>query len=365
MRCKAAVLVADRTFEMREMDVPEPPPGGAILSVEGCGICGSDVEQYDGAITRMGMMRYPAITGHEALGRIFKIDPEGARRWGVKVGDRVAVHGVAPCGVCKGCMSGGGCADGFHYGSRAADIGSGLWGGFGEYMELVPRAKLYPVSDALSIEDALLYNPFAAGFDWAIENGGLKYGDSILILGAGQRGLACVVAAAETKASRIIVTGLRRDADKLALARKFGATDILVAEDGDLPKQVKDITGGRGVDVVVDTTPLVFQPVRDAIASVRAKGTIVLAGLKAGEPMADFPIDIVIDKQIKLRGVKSTSQWATQQAIKLVESGRYPLHLMHSHRLQLSRLEDAIRILAGEVPGERGLHISIVHDTYF
>ncbi len=365
MTCKAMVLVGDRTFEMREMAVPEPPPGGALLAVEGCGICGSDVEQYDGAITRMGMMRYPAITGHEPLGRIDKITAEGAKRWGVKEGDRVALHGVAPCGVCPGCMSGGKCADAFYYGSRAADIGSGLWGGFGEVMEIVPRAKLYPMSDRLSIEDALLYNPLAAGFDWAMDHGGVSYGDNILILGSGQRGLACVIAAAEVRASKIIVTGLRADADKLALARTFGATDTLAAEDSDVPQAVREITGGRGVDVVVDTTPLAFQPVRDAIESVKPQGTIVLGGLKAGRPMPDFPLDRIIDKQVRVQGVKSTSSKATHQAIDLVESGRHPLSLMNSHKMRLAELEKAIHILAGEVPGERGLHISIVHDMFF
>ena len=366
MHCKAAVMVGDRSIEMREAEVPDvPPAGGAIVAVEGCGICGSDIEQYEGALVRMGWMRYPVIPGHEAMGRIYKIDEEGARRWGVKVGDRVAVHGIAPCGTCAGCMKQGRCRSHFTYGVHPFDVGSGLWGGFGEYMEIIPGTKLYPISDDLSIEDALLYNPLAAGFAWLIGAGGLRYGDSTLILGCGQRGLACVLAAVEAGASRIIVTGLRSDLKKLELARTFGATDTLVVEETDVAAVVKDLMQGAGVDVVVDTTPLAFQPLRDAIASVRVQGTIVVAGSKAGHNMDDFPIDMILHKQIKMQGVLSTGQWATQQAIRLVESRRYPLHLMHSHRFPLDRVEEAIKTLAGEIPGETPLHISIVHNQFW
>jgi threonine dehydrogenase-like Zn-dependent dehydrogenase len=366
MKAKAAILVAERTFEFRNVEVPaDPPHGGAILAVEGCGLCGSDVEQFNGAIVRMGLMRYPTITGHEPLGRIAKIHPEGARRWGLREGDRVAIHGVAPCGVCSGCIAGGRCIEGFSFGNRSFDVGSGLWGGFCEYMEIAPSAKLYPVSERLSIPDALLYNPLAAGFDWVIHLGGLRVGDRVLVLGAGQRGLACVIAAALAGASQIIVTGLKKDAENLHLAKVFGATLTLSVEDQDVSAAVREATAGEGVDLVVDTTPNAFQPVSDAIVAVRPDGTIVLAGLKGGRGMPDFPLDMLIDKRIRILGAKSTGQWATRQAICLVESGRLPLHRLHTHKLPLTQLEYAIRLLAGEVAGERALHISMVHEQFF
>jgi threonine dehydrogenase-like Zn-dependent dehydrogenase len=229
-------------------------------------------------------------------------------------------------------------------------------------MEIVPKAKLYPVSSDLSVEDALLYNPLAAGFSWLLETGGLRYGDTALILGSGQRGLACVLAAVEAGASRIIVTGLKRDAMKLDLARTFGATDIVCADDQDLPKIVRDVTDGRGADVAVDTTPNAFTPVRDAMEAVKTRGTIVLAGVKAGKPMPDFPIDTIVFKQLRIVGVLSTSQWATQKAIQLIESRRHPLHLLNTHRFPLGQVEQAIKTLAGEIPGETAIHTSILFD---
>jgi threonine dehydrogenase-like Zn-dependent dehydrogenase len=363
MLSKAALLVADRTFEMRDVPVPdELPPGGGLLKVEGCGICGTDVEQWHGSLVRNGWMRYPFIPGHEPVGRIVHLDEGAARRWGVKPGDRVALHGMAPCGNCVNCMRQEPCSDVIQYGAHPFDVGSGLWGAYSQFMEILPRAKLYPISSDLSVEDALLYNPLAAGFSWLLEAGGLRYADTALILGSGQRGLACVLAAVEAGASRIIVSGLRRDAVKLELARTFGATETVFAEDQNLLQIVRDTTDGRGADVAVDTTPNAFTPISDAIEAVKKRGTIVLAGVKAGQRMPDFPIDTIVYKQIRLVGVLSTSQWATQKAIQLVESRRYPLHLLNTHRFPLSQVEQAIRTLAGEVPGEVAIHTSILFD---
>ncbi len=362
MKSKAAVLVGDRTFEMRELPVPDQPqPGGAILKVEGCGICGSDVKQYEGVNARLMGMPFPVIPGHEILGRIFKIAPEDGKRLGLREGDRVAVTGVAPCGVCEPCRLGRKCADHFYYGFRSLSLGgSGLYGGYSQYVEIAPRTRLTPVNPDLSIQDALLFNPFAAGFDWVIRVGETKVGERVLITGGGQRGLACVIAAKEAGASQIIITGLTRDAYKLDIAKQFGATHAINVEETDLREEVRAITGGLGVDKVIETTPLAFRPILDAIELVRPGGTIVLAGHKGGYGMPDFPIDAVALKQIRIIGALSTSEWAVQMSIKAIDSGRYPVHLMHTHTVDLEGAEHALHMLAGEIEGESPLHISIV-----
>jgi threonine dehydrogenase-like Zn-dependent dehydrogenase len=358
---KAAVLTGPRAFEIRDIKAPDAPPaGGALLSMEGCGMCGSDVEQYEGAVAKMGMMTFPCIPGHEPLGRIAAMDREAARRWGLKEGDRVAVHGVAACGACKACREGRACMDAFYYGFRGLEVGSGLWGGFAETLEIAPRTRLYPVSERISIEDALLYNPLAAGFDWVVKQAGVALDESVLVLGGGQRGLASVIAAKEAGASAIIVTGLRRDAFKLEIARKLGATHTLIVEDVDVREEVRRITGGLGVDKVIETTPLAFSPIADALATARPGGTIVLAGLKANKPMPEFPVDEVITRRLKIVGALSSSDWSVAQAIRTIESGRYPLALMHTHSLPLEQVEHAVHLLAGEVPTDTPLHISIL-----
>ena len=358
---RSLVLVADRTFEIRDLPAPDhPPEGGLLLTVEGCGMCGSDIEQYEGVTARSGMMRFPCIPGHETVGRVAAIDAATSRLRGLKVGDRVAVHGVTPCGICEACVAGLGCSGAFYHGFRCLDEGGGLWGGFSELMEVSPRTRVYPIDASLPIEDALLFNPLAAGYDWVTRLGGLQVGQSVLILGAGQRGLSAVLAAKESGAAQIIVTGLARDAFKLEVARQFGATATLVVEDTDVAATTLELTGGRGADVVVDTTPMAFQPIQDAIKAVRRGGTIVLGGLKGHVPMPDFPVDVLLHKQIRMVGALSASAWAIEQAIRVIESSKFPVELMHTHRFGLEQVEHAIHLLAGEIPGEAALHISII-----
>ena len=263
--------------------------------------------------------------------------------------------------MCQGCRTGGKCQDAFYYGFRSTAIGQGLWGGYGEYMVIAPGTKLYPIADHLSVEDAVLFNPLAAGFDWVCQRSGLTVGEDILILGPGQRGLACVIAAREAGAGKVIVTGLERDGPKLELARQLGADHIIIADREDTPTRVRALTNSSGVHRVVDTTPGSFQPVSDAVDSCRTGATIVLAGLKADTHMPRFPLDAVIHKQLKVVGALSSSEWSVTQAIRATESGRYPLHLLHSHTLPIEQLEHGIRLLAGEDDdGTLPLHITMV-----
>src|SRR3972149_2757103 len=99
---KAVVQTAPRSLEMRELPLPQVGREDGLLQVEACGICGSDYEQYQGALP----VRFPVIPGHEPVGRIVELGDEAARRWGVKVGDRVAVETLIPCGFCRHCVGG-------------------------------------------------------------------------------------------------------------------------------------------------------------------------------------------------------------------------------------------------------------------
>jgi threonine dehydrogenase-like Zn-dependent dehydrogenase len=362
--CKAAVLVGDRHIELQSLPVPDTLPRGfALLEVEGSGMCGSDIEQYHGVTAAQGVMNYPAIPGHEPVGRIVKMDDEARRRWGLDLGMRVAVHGTAPCGVCVACQAGQRCHDAFYYGFHSISEGAGLWGGYAQYMVITPNTKLYELPDELTIEDAVLFNPLAAGMDWVARLSGIQVGDDILILGPGQRGLASVIAAKEAGADKIFVTGLNRDRFKLDLAAKLGATHTLVADESDIVEEIRRATAGRGVSRIVDTTPMAFEPIADAIRAAQPDATLVLGGLKGDKPMPDFPLDAVIHKRLHLIGALSTTDWAVKQAIRIITSGRYPLQLLHTHTLPIERLEHAIHMLEGKVAGETPLHITMVPRT--
>lgn len=358
MKARAAVQTGPRQIEMRELVVNQAlAPGEVLLKVEASGMCGTDAEQY-----RHGPDAYgptgALIPGHEPVGRIHAISPEAAARLHLKVGDRVAVQSEVPCGACPNCHHGISCRQGFFYGFRSVDFGDGLWGGYAEYLRIAPGTRLHRISPDLTPQDAVLYNPLAGGFGWVIESGGLRQGDSILILGCGQRGLASVVAAKEAGASQIIVTGLASDDHKLRLATEFGATTVLDAERTDVVAAVRDLTGGLGVDRAIDVSSMAIQPVVDGIHALRDGGTMVLGGIKEGRTVP-FPVDYAIMHQIKVMGVVSASYWAVQQAIRAVESRRYPLYKMHTHTLPIEELDRAMQLIAGEMPEEQPIHITV------
>src|SRR5262249_61138900 len=111
-------------------------------------------------------------------------------------------------------------------------------------------------------------------------------GSWVLVLGAGPRGLSAILASKYVGAGLIIATGLTRDARKLELAREFGADYTINVEEEDTVARVRELTGGNGVDVVLDVTPHAQQPIRDAIEAVRWGRTIALARLKGQRPRA-------------------------------------------------------------------------------
>ena len=358
---RAIVQTGPRQLEMRELPLPEIDDDSGLLRVEACGICGSDVEQYTGALP----VRLPLIPGHEPLGTIERIGDRAAKRWGVQVGDRVAVETLIPCGHCRTCIEGryqlcrgrGGL---FGYSYVPLSHPPGLWGAYADYLYLDPCSILHPMRKDIPAVVAVMFNPLAAGFRWAVEMPHTGPGDTVLILGPGQRGLACVIAARAAGADRIIVTGLRRDAHKLALAKEFGADHVVDVESEDARARVHELTDGRGADVVVEVSAYATEPVAEALRYVAAGGRIVLAGVKGFKPVADFVSDLIVVKEVTIQGAFGVTARAYDSAIRLIESGRVPLAKMHTHDFPLEEAERAIQTLAGEVPGESSVHSCIL-----
>ncbi len=353
-RTLAMVQTAPRRLEAREHPIPELTDDTALLRVEACGICGSDVEQYDGAL-RTPM---PAIPGHEPLGVIEAIGDGAARRWGVDVGDRVAVETMLSCRFCDACLAGRYhlCRSRRIYSYIPLDVGHGLWGAYSQYMVLDESSIVHRMSPSLPAEIAVMFNPLGAGFRWAVEMPRTKPGDTVLILGPGQRGLASVLACREAGAKRVFVTGLAADAKKLDLAREFGADATIDVENEDAKQRVRELTDGEGADVVIDVSAYATAPVAEALDFARPGGTIVLAGVKGFEPIPDFVSDKIVLKEITVLGAIGVTSSGYRSAIELIESGRHSLHRMHTHDFGLREAALAIDTLARRAPGEPSIH---------
>lgn len=358
---RAVVQTGPRQLEMREFPRPTISDDDALMRVEANGICGSDVESYRG---HMGMGKGPYVAGHEPMGIIEEIGDKAAERWGVQVGDRVVLEVVVPCRQCEDCLTGRYQACTFRkygHGVTGIDVEPYLWGGFAEYMYISPSSVVHKIDKNLPVEIAAMYNPLGAGVRWAVDLGGVGLGSSLLVLGAGQRGIAAVVAAKAAGAQNVIITGLESDAHKLDVARQLGADHTVIVDgDGgrDIVETVMEITDGRGVDVSLEVTPMAKAPVMDALLAVKHGGTAVLAGLKGG---AEVPLitDKIINRGLTVKGAYGVDANANRKAIALIESGRFPLHLMHTHTFGLDEVGLAIETLGGETDDKTAIHVTV------
>ena len=361
MMAKAMIQHGVRDLRAGELPVPAIGDDAALLRVESCGICGSDYEQYEGALP----VPYPVIPGHEPIGIIEEIGGGAASRWSLKRGDRVAVEALLPCGNCAVCLAGkhnlcrgDGAMPVFGY--RPVSLEPGLWGGYATYMYLPGSAMVHRMSTEVPAELAVLFNPLGAGIRWAVDMTRLRPGETIVVLGPGQRGLACVIAAKEAGAGTIIVTGLGRDERKLALARTFGADHTIDVEQHDVVRAVREITGGAMADVVIDVTAYATVAVTQAIDLARRGGRVVLAGTKGPKPVENFLSDRIVQKELTLFGAFGVDGASYEQAVRYVETHWRELAAMHTHTLPLGEAEYGLRLLAGQVEGDDAIHIALV-----
>jgi threonine dehydrogenase-like Zn-dependent dehydrogenase len=361
---RAAVQTGARAIELREFPRPQTGADDGLLRVEANGICGSDVETFRG---HMGGTRPAFIPGHEPLGIIEELGDRAAERWGVQPGDRVALEVIVPCRSCEDCLTGRYqfCRNRkYGHGVTGVDTEPSLWGGFAEYMYLSPTSVMHKMDASLPVELAALYNSVGAGVRWACHIGEVRLGDTVLVLGAGQRGIAAVAASRAAGAGTIIITGLETDQHKLALARELGADHTIVVdgEDAqDVVKRVEEITGGQMADVVLELTPMAAGPVTDALLAARRGGRVVLAGLK-GQREIPVKTDLIINRALTVRGAFGVDARGMEDAIALIESRRFPLEKMHTHTFGLDDVALAIETLGGEIPGQNAIGVCVQPD---
>jgi threonine dehydrogenase-like Zn-dependent dehydrogenase len=212
------------------------------------------------------------------------------------------------------------------------------------------------VPDHIPPAEAGLFLPMANGVEWMYRYCDLKLGDTVLVQGTGQQGLSAVLTAKEAWAACIIVTGLSHDAHRLTLARRFGADHTIDVEHENFRDKVMDVTGSKGVNVVVNVTGGGNTTVADSIAMTgKQHCTIVLAA--AGQE--EINVGSLSRSKIVLKRANGHSFFAVEQAIRLIASGKYPLQELYTHSYGLADVGLAIRTVAGDsVTG--GIHVSVL-----
>lgn len=355
--CKAMVLTDVRKMEMQEFPIPEITDNDALLKVEMCGVCGSDPSMYRGTNTNA----WPIIMGHEFVGVIEEIGKNKAATSGCKKGDRVVVETRFGCGKCPACIKGkyNQCVDGLGYGFRVPCTKPPyLWGAYSEYVYLPERAILHKIDASVPDEAACLTCAVLGNsVRWLRQIGGLSVGDTCVIMGPGQQGLGGVVVAKESGASNIIVTGKADDTDRLAMAKKLGADHICNVDEVDEIEFIREVTNGEMADVAFDCSGSTVA-MSHAIDYCKKGATIVTPGLYHGES-TPMPLDRLVFGEITIKGAHTHNIDSVDPAIKIIESGRYPLHELVTHVYDLEDAETAVKMAGYEIEGERPIKVAL------
>jgi len=227
-------------------------------------------------------------------------------------------------------------------------------------MFLHGNSVVHKVDSTIPASTAVIFNPLGAGFRWAVDMPDARPGDTVVIMGPGQRGLASVIALRHVGVTDIIVTGLAADAEKLKLAEFYGASLTIDVENENVVHRVKEATGGKGADIVVDVSSYATQPVADALQLVKVGGQIVLAGVKGFKAVDNFVSDLLVMKEATIKGAIGVTSTGYRQAIDLIESGDVDFTPMHTHDFDLGDAELAIRTLAREIEGDESIHSCLI-----
>jgi threonine dehydrogenase-like Zn-dependent dehydrogenase len=350
---RAAVAVAPGRTEIRDIALPPPDATSGLLQVAVTGVCGSDWGYYQ----NLPRSRGPLILGHETVGYVESMGAVAARKWGVHEGDLVALEEYLPCGHCDHCRSGEfrlcDATDwrlgGLRYGATALSVAPGLWGGYAERQHLHLDTVFHRVPAGVAPRQAALALPLSNGIEWAYLQGGAGPGQTVVIQGPGQQGLACVVAAREAGAEQIIITGLSNPTDRhrLALARQLGADHVIDIEQDDLLETVAEHTGGRMADLVIDCASGGPGSVVSAIELARKRGTVILGGQKRQKVPA-FDSDRIIANFLTVKGMRGHSYASVELALQLIAGNRHNVAAMSTHTFGLADTDLALRSLVGD-----------------
>jgi alcohol dehydrogenase len=341
---RALVFRAPGDIAIQEVPKPHAGPGQALVRVTLTTICGTDVHIMKG--------EYPVksglVIGHEPVG---VIDEIGAGVTGYKVGDRVLVGAITPCGQCRACLSGRQSQCG-HGGDCEAlggwRFGNTINGAQAEYI-LVPdaQANLAKIPDELTDEQVVLLSDIASTGISGAESGGVKLGDRVAVFAQGPIGICASIGARLLGASMVI--GIDGDDNRLAMAKKMGVDIVIDYRKTDVVKEIRALTGGVDVAIEALGTEPTFQ---NALAVLRPGGTLSSLGVysgKLGIPFESFGAGLA-----DLRIVTTLCPGGKERMRRLMEmvrSGRLDLLPLLTHRFRLDQIVEAYRVFTNREGG--------------
>lgn len=362
------VMLEPGKMEMQKFDLPKIPEDCALLKVEACGLCGSDLHAFRG---RMKTAPFPLIPGHEFIGTLVEVGKTASEKMAIvgggtiKEGDRVA---IAPsslaCGRCWFCLHmphrPSLCTTRTIYGFNSIKNPPSIWGGYAEYIYLHPKTWVFKLPEGISMEKAVQTEPMATGLravERAYQPGepfagqGYGVGSRAMVLGAGPIGLMVILALRFSGAKLVIAQDLIES--RLTMAKRMGA-DITV--NAKLPleqriKQVQEITDGVGPDVVIEAAG-VPQAFKESLTFVRRGGKLVEVGHYTDPGPIDINPWVVCNKDVDLHGSWAYPAIIFKDALTVLAKTPYPVEEVVTHKVSMDDLPKGMDLLGKEGVGK-------------
>ncbi len=338
MKARAMVVVEPGRMELKEFEIVPPQKDQILLKLGITSVCASDPKILWG---KTAMEKFPLIMGHEFVGQVAEIGKEAAARYGLKRGDRITAEGKPICGHCEWCRTE------HHYQrchaeiygvNMTADKPPFLFGGYAEYMYIMPGSLIYKVAPDVPDLAASLSSIMANGVRWVKTLGQMTFGQSLVISGVGSQGLATLMAAQECGAGPIAIMGLSRDQARFELAREFGVDFTINIEHEDPLKVVPKLLGGAP-DVVVEASG-VPSAIQTALELVKPTGRVVIMGVSGGKE-TPIKFDALINKGVTIRAdVGQAGNW--EDALRIVNSRKYAIEKISNFTYRLEELQRAL-----------------------
>jgi L-iditol 2-dehydrogenase len=334
---QALRFYAPQDVRLEEVPEPECGPDEVKLRVRNCSTCGTDVKIFNNGHQNISP---PRTMGHEIAGEVVEV---GANVSGWSVGDRAQVIAAVPCGECYECRKGW-----MAVCENQTSVGYQYEGGFAEYL-IVPRQVLKVdglnrIPDNIGFDEASVAEPFACAIN-AQELIAVGEGDTVVVFGAGPIGCIHIRLARANGAERVFLIDVNAERLKMS-ADAVKPDEVINGSEVDVIERVKELTGGRGADVVITATAANIAQ-EQAIGMAARRGRIsFFGGLPKTNPYIKCDSNLVHYRELMIMGANGSAPEHNKRALEYIASGKVPVKDLITARLPLDRALEAFDIVA-------------------
>lgn len=339
---RAALVSGPQALELKEIEAPEVRPGGVLVRVRNCGVCGSDLHFYRGEFPAAPGLRL----GHEFAGEVAAVG-EGVA--GLSTGQPVAVEPVEVCRECDFCRTGR-----YQLCPQRKFLGTMLPGAFAEYVH-VPAYTVYPLPEGVDFEIGALVEPLAVAVH-GLRQVGLAFGERVVILGSGTIGLMALVAARAMGASDVFITA--RYPHQAETARALGAAGVVEADENAV-QELLAACGARPPELVVESVGGHADTLDQAVSVAGAGGRVSVLGVFTGP--ASVNATLVVLKEVMLLGGITYGHIGSRRdfevALEIAARRTDDLRRVITHRVALAEIGQAFAAAADK--SQRSIKVTV------